>query len=106
MRRSVLALALAIATLNFASLGASAQELGLDDHPLTGVWLGTTHWPAPRGPEFVGPGVFGADGSVQLFFPVLVSGDQGVQSTTAAAGTWEAEGERGGHFTAVQSLSN
>jgi hypothetical protein len=87
---------------------ATAQNdpTDLSDHPLTGVWLGTTHWPDPRGPEYVGPGVFGADGSVQLFLPVGIPGEQGVQFTTPSVGTWQAEGDRGGYFTAVQSLSD
>ena len=39
-------------------------------------------------------------------FPLTQAAPQGVQFNSAYVGTWEADGERRGHFTAVQTMSD
>jgi hypothetical protein len=106
MRRSFLVCILAIATLSLGTLGASATEPSLAEHPLTGTWLAMANPPLPDSPQVAAPSYFGADGSVLLMFPLTQAGPQGVQFNSAYVGTWEADGERRGHFTAVQLLSD
>jgi hypothetical protein len=60
----------------------------------------------PADPPFAAPSFFNADGTVLLVFPPIAAGPQGVQFQSNAAGVWEADGERTGHFTAVQSLAD
>jgi hypothetical protein len=88
---------------------ASAQDAGAADlagHPLTGTWLAMANPPLPDDPQIAVPSLFGADGSVLLMFPLTQARPQGVQFNSAYVGTWEADGERRGHFTAVQVLSD
>ena len=88
--------------------GASAQEGpdSLAGHPLTGTWLAMSNPPLPDAPQAATPSVFGADGTVLLMFPLTQAGPQGAVFNSAAVGTWAADGERRGHFTAVQVLSD
>ena len=108
----------AVAGVGAGSLGAAlalsaspGRALGQDaagalaDHPLTGVWLAMPNPPLPDAPQFPAPSVFAADGTVLLVFPPTQAGPQGVQFNSAYVGTWEADDERRGHFTAVQLLS-
>ncbi len=76
------------------------------EHPLTGTWLAMANPPLPDAPQFAAPSVYGADGSVLLIFPLTQVGPQGVVFNTAYVGTWQADSERRGHFTAVQVLSD
>ena len=88
---------------------AAAQDAATADlagHPLTGTWLAMANPPRPTDPQAAAPSVFGADGTVLLMFPLTQAGPQGVQFNSAAVGTWEADGERRGHFMAVQVLSD
>jgi hypothetical protein len=85
---------------------ASAQETDLANHPLTGTWLAMANPPLPESPQIAAPSLFGADGSVLLMFPLTQVGPQGVVFNSAYVGTWEADGERRGHFTAVQVTSD
>lgn len=78
----------------------------LADHPLTGVWLAMATPPRPEDPQFPAPSHFAADGSVTLQFPVSQAGMEGVEFGTILMGTWEADGPRRGHFTAVQVHSD
>ena len=88
--------------------GASAQEGpdSLTGHPLAGTWLAMANPPLPDAPQVAAPSYYGADGAVLLVFPLTQAGPQGVQFAAPAMGTWEADGERRGHFTAVQALSD
>jgi hypothetical protein len=88
---------------------ASAQDAtpnALANHPLTGSWLAMANPPLPEDPQVAVPSLFSADGSVLLMFPLTQAGPQGVQFNSAYVGTWEADSERRGHFTAVQLLSD
>jgi hypothetical protein len=88
---------------------ASAQDAtpnALANHPLTGSWLAMANPPLPEDPQVAAPSLFSADGSVLLMFPLTQAGPQGVQFNSAYVGTWEADSERRGHFTAVQLLSD
>ena len=73
---------------------------------MTGTWLAMANPPLPEDPQVAVPSFFGADGSVLLMFPLTQAGPQGVQFDSAYVGTWEADGDRRGHFTAVQVLSD
>jgi hypothetical protein len=73
---------------------------------LTGTWLAMANPPLPDDPQFAAPSLFAADGSVLLVFPLTQAGPQGVQFNSPAVGTWEADSDRRGHFTAVQTLSD
>ena len=110
MRKStILATGLLVLAGSLAStLGVAAQDAdgSLADHPLTGTWLAMANPPLPEDPQVAAPSYFGADGSVLLMFPLTQAGPQGVQFNSAGVGTWEADGERRGHFTVVQSFSD
>lgn len=91
--------------LALTARGAAAQT-DLANHPLTGTWLAMANPPLPDDPQFAAPSLFAADGSVLLMFPLTQVGPQGVQFNSPYVGTWEPDGERRGHFTAVQLLSD
>ena len=98
-----LGLALAATARRAAAQGAVPD---FSDHPLTGTWLAMANPPLETDPQVAAPSLFAADGSVLLMFPLTQKGPQGVQFNSAAVGTWEPDGERRGHFTAVQVLSD
>jgi hypothetical protein len=81
--------------------GTSAQEEtdALAGHPLVGTWLAM----APGGAS---PETFAADGSFIASPPILEAGSEGVIFLSPLLGVWESTGERSGHFTAVQALSD
>ena len=87
---------------------AAAQEAATDlaKHPLAGTWLAMANPPLADSPQVAVPSLFGADGTVLLMFPLTQLGPQGTQFNAAMVGTWQADGERRGHFTAVQVLSD
>jgi hypothetical protein len=85
---------------------AGAQGTGLAGHPLAGATLARANPSDPADPPFAAPSFFNADGTVLLVFPPIGAGPQGVQVQSNVAGVWEADGERVGHFTAVQSLAD
>jgi len=100
----------ALAGLSTAGLGlalttprrhASAQ--GTDDlagHPLAGTWAVMT-------PGGIVPQIHGADGSlIAAFPPSYVDPALGLTFQGPALGRWEADGERTGHFTFIQALSD
>ncbi len=99
----------ALAGLGATSLGlalgssATAQEASLSDlagHPLTGTWAALT-------PGGVVPQIHGADGSlIAAFPPNYVDPALGLTFQGPALGRWEADGERTGHFTFIQALSD
>jgi hypothetical protein len=95
-------------TLPIAAVSrASAQGAGdLASHPLTGWWMAMANPPLPDDPQIAVPSFFSADGSVVLLFPVAQAGPNGLQFNAACGGTWVADSDRRGHFTAVQSLSD
>lgn len=99
-------LGLAVAAAGARATAQDSTQGSLADHPLTGTWLAMANPPLPEDPQIAVPSVFGADGSVLLMFPVTQAGPQGVQVNTAAVGTWEADSDQRGHFTAVQVLSD
>ncbi len=89
-------LGLALAT---GSRAASAQDGGMVDHPMVGVWLAIT----PDGPA---PAFFMADGSfIGSSAPVNFGPDGALTFVSSQNGTWEPDpnNERGIHFTTVQS---
>jgi hypothetical protein len=98
-------LGLALAT---TCVGASAQAAATDlaNHPLAGTWLAMANPPLPEDPQIAVPSYYGADGSVLLMFPLSALGPQGVVFGAAGVGTWEADGEQRGHFTAVRVMSD
>jgi len=99
----------ALAGLGATGLGlalassATAQEASLSDlagHPLTGTWAALT-------PGGVVPQIHGADGSIITAFPPnYVDPALGLTFQGPALGQWEADGERTGHFTFIQALSD
>ncbi len=99
----------ALAGLGATGLGlalassATAQEASLSDlagHPLTGTWAALT-------PGGVVPQIHGADGSlIAAFPPSYVDPALGLTFQGPALGRWEADGERTGHFTFIQALSD
>jgi hypothetical protein len=99
----------ALAGLGATGLGlalassATAQEASLSDlagHPLTGTWAALT-------PGGVVPQIHGADGSIITAFPPnYVDPALGLTFQGPALGRWEADGERTGHFTFIQALSD
>jgi hypothetical protein len=101
-----LAVVAALMTGLVATAVAQEDTSALADHPLTGTWMAMANPPLPDDPQFAAPSYFGADGSVLLIFPSTQVGPQGVQHVSDYVGTWEADGERRGHFTAVQVLSD
>jgi len=100
----------ALAGLSTAGLGlalttprrhASAQ--GTDDlagHPLAGTWAVMT-------PGGIVPQIHGADGSlIAAFPPSYVDPALGLTFQGPALGRWGADGERTGHLTFIQALSD
>ena len=110
-RRSVLLSAVSGALTGTIALGrtqrvAAHQETSsLVDHPLVGDWMAMANQ-APGAPQVPAPSHFGADGSVLLVFPPTQVGMQGVVFVSPSLGTWEADSDRRGHFTATQLLSD
>jgi len=83
-------------------LRASAQDEAGDlaDHPLTGTW-------AVMSPGGVSPQTHGADGSLIVAFPPnYVDPMLGLTFQGPALGRWAAHGERTGHLTFLQALSD
>lgn len=90
-------------------LGRAAQQEAAVDfsgHPMAGTWLAMANPPLAEDPQIPVPSLLAADGTVLLMFPITQRGPQGPVFNTAAVGTWEPDGERRAHFTAVQSLSD
>jgi hypothetical protein len=85
---------------------AHAQDANLAEHPMAGTWLAMANPPLPDDPQVAAPSLFGVDGTVLLLFPVTQRGPQGPVFNSAGVGTWEPDGERRAHFTAVQVLSD
>jgi hypothetical protein len=110
-RRSVLLSAVSGALTGALTLAgpqgvAARQETpALADHPLTGDWMAMANQ-APGAPQVPAPSHFGVDGSVLLVFLPTQVGMQGVEFVSPYTGTWEADGDRRGHFTATQLLSD
>lgn len=106
MRYRVIGLVVVIAFVGLVGIGrggfgTSAQEETdtLAGHPLVGTWLAM----APGGAS---PETFAADGSFIASPPILEAGSEGVTFLSPLLGVWESTGERSGHFTAVQALSD
>ena len=78
----------------------------LAGHPLTGTWLAMANPPIPEDPQFAAPSRVAADGSVLLLVPATQRGPGGPVFQSSYVGVWEPDGERRGHFTAGQSLSD
>ncbi len=97
---------LAAATRGRVGSAQDASQATLAGHPLTGVWMAMANPPLPDSPQIAAPSVFSADGSVLLMFPLTQVGPQGVVFNSPYIGTWQSDGERRGHFTAVQVLSD
>jgi hypothetical protein len=113
MRRRSVLLSAACGALTGAltlgrSQGVAAHQAtpSLADHPLTGDWMAMANRPPPGAPQVPAPSHFGADGSVFLVFPPTQVGMQGVEFVSPHVGTWEADSDRRGHFTATQLLSD
>ncbi len=109
-RRTIVASAATVATGALAGFGvarAGAQDASADraGHPLTGVWLAMAGPMLPENLPLPAPSVFAADGTVVLSFPISDVGRDGPVLTSSAVGTWEPNGPRRGHFTAVQTMS-
>lgn len=82
------------------SLAQEATPSTVASHPLAGTWLVNT-------PGGLSPATFAADGSVTLgVSPSYVDPALGTVFQGPALGTWEPDGERRGHFTVVQALSD
>lgn len=77
----------------------------LSGHPLAGTWMASANPPLPDDPQFPAPSLFAADGTVLLVFPPSQVGPQGLFLNAPVMGTWEPDGDRRGHFTAVQLMS-
>jgi pimeloyl-ACP methyl ester carboxylesterase len=97
--------ALGMATSPGGVVAQDDASSSLAAHPLAGVWLAMANPMLPESPQIPVPSLFAADGTVLLEFPILDRGPDGVVFTSAHVGTWEPDGERRGHFTAVQSLA-
>jgi hypothetical protein len=104
-RRTVLGSALAAVPVAAAAVArpAAAQEAtpagDLAGHPLVGTW-------AVMSPGGVVPQTHGPDGSVVAAFPPnYLDPALGLTFQGTALGRWEADGERGARFTALQALS-
>jgi hypothetical protein len=105
----------ALAGLGVAGVGAAlaarpalAQDAAvspLAGHPLVGLWVGMLPI-TPGEPPVPIPSLYGADGSVVLAWPVSEAGAAGVGYASSVVGVWEAVGDRGAHFTAVQVLTD
>jgi hypothetical protein len=103
-RRSVLLSAIASALTGAGAADrARAQDAAAVDlatHPLTGTYRALT-------PQEVVSVIFAADGSVTMGFPPISTEPVlGATFRGPALGTWEAAGERRGHFTVMQSLTD
>lgn len=87
---------------------AARQESAVDlsGHPMAGTWLAMANPPLPDDPQIAVPSLFAVDGTVLLMFPLTQRGPDGPVFNSAVVGTWEPDGERRAHFTAVQSLSD
>lgn len=85
---------------------AAAQAVDYSRHPLCGTWLAMANPPMPEDPKFPAPSLFAADGTVLLVFPATQRGPAGVDFGSAVMGTWAPDGDRRGHFTAVQLMSD
>jgi hypothetical protein len=96
----------AVLTAGLSGTVVAQGEGDLADHPLTGTWMAMANPPLPDSPQVAAPSLFSADGSVLLMFPITQAGPDGVQFNSAYVGTWEADGDRRGHFTATQLLSD
>lgn len=93
-------LGLAVAARGQTAVAQDATTDALAEHPFAGTWLVTT-------PGGISPATFAADGSVVLGFPPsYVDPQLGPTFHGPALGTWEAAGERRGHFAVVQALSD
>ena len=106
---AILATLLALIGLAVGVTGAAVaqdESDSLADHPLTGTWLAMANPPLAEDPQFAAPSYFGADGTFFATFPLTARNPGGVQYVSPLVGRWEADGERGGHFTAVQTLSD
>jgi hypothetical protein len=107
MRRIVVALAMLVGMVGLlgivhgGSARSSQEEAGdLAGHPFVGTWVAMT--PAGPVPTIVGPdGSFVAAFTANYFDPGL-----GLTFQGSALGRWEADGERGTHFTAIQVLTD
>ena len=107
MRRIVVVLALLVGTVGLlgiihAGSARSAQEEAGDlaGHPFVGTWVAMT----PAGPV---PTIVGPDGSfVSAFSAAYFDPGLGLTFQGSALGQWEAVGERGTHFTAIQVLTD
>ena len=88
--------------------GVAARQAtaSLADHPLAGDWMAMANRPPPGSPQVPASSHFGADGSVSLVFPPTQVGMAGVEFVSPHVGTWEADSDRRGHFTATQLLSD
>lgn len=85
-----------------AARPAAAQEGAgdLDGHPMVGTWAVMT-------PGGVVPQIHGPDGSVVVAYPPnYVDPMLGLIFQGPSLGRWEADGERNGHFTVIQALSD
>jgi hypothetical protein len=105
-RRSVLVSGLTGAFTGAFAVGRSsavAQEATADalaGHPLVGTWAVMT-------PGGVVPQIHGPDGSIIAAFPPnYVDPTLGLTFQGPALGRWESTGERSGHFTVIQALSD
>jgi hypothetical protein len=81
---------------------ATAQDGASDlaSHPLAGTWAALT-------PGGVVPQIHGADGSIIAAFPPnYVDPALGLTFQGPALGRWEANGDRTGHFTFIQAVSD
>ena len=89
------------------STGVAARQAtsSLADHPMTGTWVAMANPPLPDDPQFPAPSLFSADGTVLLVFPTTQVGPEGVFFNAPVMGTWEADSDRRGHFTAIQLMS-
>jgi hypothetical protein len=107
MRRIVVVLAMVVGTVGLLGIvhGGSSQAAQEDagdlaQHPFVGTWVATT--PAGPVPTIVGPdGSFVAAFAANYFDPGV-----GLTFQGSALGRWEADGERGTHFTAIQVLTD
>jgi hypothetical protein len=87
-------------TAQEATPDAMTRRMAMASHPLVGTWLVNT-------PGGLSPAIFGADGSVVLgVTPNYVDPQLGVTFQGPLLGTWEPDGERSGHLTVVQALSD
>ena len=77
----------------------AATRAALAGHPLVGTWLATTPFGASSE-------TFAADGSFVAAYPVVENGPNGTAYYSPGVGVWESTGERSGHFTSVQAITD